>query len=694
MAEPSPTEPARASAWRQRAAALLGHLRIDSTWPGLRNLMLLIAGMWLFGSIAGKAARLYYWGTVDDAAISMVFGKHLAQGQGVVFNLGERVEGYTNFTWVLLCALCWHLAQLLKKDYMAVVVGANLVLGVLATGLTYAVGVRLWAHRWLCTAIALAFILIDNSWTTWAAMGLENHLMTVCLLGTLLVMGSELPRRGIYVGLGLTAAMMTRPDAGLFVAVCFAELGAGALWAWLGRKQPLRVAAQDLALALGAFALVYVAYWLWRYQYYGYPFPNTYYLKLGAGKIDAWQRGKDYLRGFLEMREHLPMAALLGVLALRQRLARVIVAYTALHFAYVVYVGGDFFPGHRFFVAQIPLLALSFAAGLSALWSLLGGFHVSRGLVALGLPRAGFAGVVAAAFAGIGHQVYQRGLKEGPIHGEVMTWRDDLENSRRLMRWLRSIRPDGARITTGLIGHTGLLSEMYVIDLYGVVDPIAAHREVKNFGKGKAGHEKRATEGEALARRPDFIILGYLSDTFWKDGFYLDGSMPREIKTAGVWRRDTLASTHQKLPGTFGFEDDSFAAWTRDGDAFDFTRSEVSIVGHEHVSGGVGRHLTSFRPGRGDMATGRASSPPFLIEGDVITLRVGGGDDPATLGVKLVVDGAAKHSAVGRRSGMLWRASWDVSALRGKTATLELVDEATGGWGHIVVDEVEQWRRR
>src|SRR5436189_992982 len=40
----------------------------------------------------------------DDAFISFRYAQNLAEGNGLVFNPGERVEGYTNFLWVLLLA--------------------------------------------------------------------------------------------------------------------------------------------------------------------------------------------------------------------------------------------------------------------------------------------------------------------------------------------------------------------------------------------------------------------------------------------------------------------------------------------------------------------------------------------------------------------------------------------------------------
>jgi hypothetical protein len=48
---------------------------------------------------------LYYspW-TVDDAYISLRYAQNLLDGQGLVYNPGERVEGFSNFSWVILAA--------------------------------------------------------------------------------------------------------------------------------------------------------------------------------------------------------------------------------------------------------------------------------------------------------------------------------------------------------------------------------------------------------------------------------------------------------------------------------------------------------------------------------------------------------------------------------------------------------------
>ena len=40
----------------------------------------------------------YYPYTVDDAFISLRYAENLATGEGLVYNPGQRVEGYSNFS--------------------------------------------------------------------------------------------------------------------------------------------------------------------------------------------------------------------------------------------------------------------------------------------------------------------------------------------------------------------------------------------------------------------------------------------------------------------------------------------------------------------------------------------------------------------------------------------------------------------
>ena len=51
--------------------------------------------------LAGLAHAVSLRWTCDDAFISFRYARNLVRGNGLVFNVGEAVEGYTNFLWTL-----------------------------------------------------------------------------------------------------------------------------------------------------------------------------------------------------------------------------------------------------------------------------------------------------------------------------------------------------------------------------------------------------------------------------------------------------------------------------------------------------------------------------------------------------------------------------------------------------------------
>ncbi len=93
-------------------------------------------------------------------------------------------------------------------------------------------------------------------------------------------------------------------------------------------------------------------------------------------------------------------------------------------------------------------------------------------------------------------------------------------------------------------------------------------------------------------------------------------------------------------------------------------------------------------PSCSDATRGRLTSPPFKIERRHIAFLIGGGDHADRTCINLLLDGRAVRTATGRNEERLdWR-DWDVSEFEGKTANLEIVDQATEGWGHINIDQV------
>ncbi|HBU77408.1 MAG TPA: hypothetical protein DEF18_04840 [Muricauda sp.] len=140
----------------------------------------------------------------------------------------------------------------------------------------------------------------------------------------------------------------------------------------------------------------------------------------------------------------------------------------------------------------------------------------------------------------------------------------------------------------------------------------------------------------------------------------------------------------------FDFEDLSFDGWKVEGEAFgNAPASQDGFEGQSRVEGYLGRgYVNSFR--NGDAAKGALKSPKFKISKNYINLLVGGGSDENKVNVSLLVGGEVVYKASGNDIETLYWNSWDVSALKGKSAQIVINDLSSEGWGHINVDQVEQ----
>jgi sucrose-6-phosphate hydrolase SacC (GH32 family) len=146
------------------------------------------------------------------------------------------------------------------------------------------------------------------------------------------------------------------------------------------------------------------------------------------------------------------------------------------------------------------------------------------------------------------------------------------------------------------------------------------------------------------------------------------------------------------------FEGETYGDWAVTGEAFGPGPARGTLPGQMPVDGFQGRGLVnSFY--RGDATTGTLTSPPFTLQRQFIAFLIGGGKDAKRTCLNLLIDGQIVRTATGPNdrpggSETLARESWDVSEFAGKTAVLQIVDQATGGWGHINVDHIVQTDRK
>ncbi|WP_428266325.1 hypothetical protein [Haliangium sp.] len=137
----------------------------------------------------------------------------------------------------------------------------------------------------------------------------------------------------------------------------------------------------------------------------------------------------------------------------------------------------------------------------------------------------------------------------------------------------------------------------------------------------------------------------------------------------------------------FDFETNHLRGWNSEGSAWGRRPVQRPLPKQGQVGGFRGRAYVTSMHG-GDASTGRLRSPRFPITAARLRFRLSGGADPERLYVALEVGDEQVLRASPDVDGERMReVSWDLTAWRGQQARLVLVDEATGAWGHLNVDD-------
>ena len=91
---------------------------------------------------------------------------------------------------------------------------------------------------------------------------------------------------------------------------------------------------------------------------------------------------------------------------------------------------------------------------------------------------------------------------------------------------------------------------------------------------------------------------------------------------------------------------------------------------------------------QGDGPTGTLLSTQFTIRGDRLSFLIGGGCDIKTSRAELWVSGVVVASSTGECKETMREKVWNVTAWKGQTAQLKLIDNASSGWDHINFDHL------
>lgn len=231
---------------------------------------------------------------IDDAGISFVYSRHLAQGYGLVSQPGvEPVEGYSNFTWVLiLVPFFWF--NLFDPFLTPKLLSLFLVMLSFIT--IHKILRLIFSENKIYHFIILTLLAINTPFVVWTVSGLENPLYTyliVLMLYQLIKISSteQSPFGRVVFTLGVLSALiaMTRPDGLLY----FFLLPTYLIFDLVFYQKRIRPLLTSLLLYTFVFFIIYGSFLLFRIYYFGDFFPNTYYAKGGPSlntliKLFVW----------------------------------------------------------------------------------------------------------------------------------------------------------------------------------------------------------------------------------------------------------------------------------------------------------------------------------------------------------------------------------------------------------------------
>jgi hypothetical protein len=403
---------------------------------------------------------------MDDAYITFSFAKNLATGHGPVYSHGLRVEGYSNFLWMLLVAGPLAIRPSLDPYVVARLLGTAflLLLG--------------WATHALIRRVVRPSPLV---WAGLILLALDVDLSVALLCGL-----ETLPHAAL-----LTAgfALWVRGRAGderarRLVVPCFVAVALMRIDGFLALgfiiAAELLLSLIERRFRLGAFlrwagpgVAVFLIWFAWRWRYYGLLLPTPAYAKALVPALLP-DRGRTYAIEFWTS-TGLALAVVPALFAFAGRARReavVIAIFIAAHTAYVVRVGGDWMPFFRFFLEVVPLVVVLATWGIdeavrrAARWRPLAGAVV----VAMG----------AAAFAWMGIRVdghaAQSEVERSKI--EVRNYiakemKDNLSQGARLLAHV--VRP-GQKVVSDYAGVMAYFTDAAVIDMWGLCNvDVALH---------------------------------------------------------------------------------------------------------------------------------------------------------------------------------------------------------------------------
>jgi len=277
----------------------------------------------------------------DDAYITFRYVANYLNGDGLVFNIGERIEGFTNFGWTIYLILWGSLGF----DYIEFAAYSGLIFGGLSLFLIFVIARDLFGQddRWF-SLLALFLVAVNFSFAYWSPAGLETAAFTfLTLLSVRLYL-----KRSWLLAATLALAVWVRPE-GALLAIIFVFVEA-----LLEKRLP------KFAITTGAIAfLISIPFLIFKVTYYGSILPNPFYANTSFD-FEQLKSGLEYAGQFFLDYGFVGAGFLITALNLKKLSysVKVLWLFSLAYLLYIVLVGGDVLKVHRFFLPIFGITAM------------------------------------------------------------------------------------------------------------------------------------------------------------------------------------------------------------------------------------------------------------------------------------------------------------------------------------------------
>ena len=449
--------------------------------------------------------------TQDDAYISYRYVENFVEGHGLVFNYGERVEGYTNFLWIMLLSLA--------SFFSLPIIPVSKVLGVACGAATVILAFLIFREfsdhrRWHIPLIVPAFLAANGALCYWVNGGLETGLF-VFLFTLALYFEFRKPSLTPFT---LILATLTRPEGGLLFGIIF-------LYRWLILKHGLK----SLAVYAGTYVGLLAPYAVFKLIYFGDLLPNPFYAKTGMS-VEYLSSGLTYFGKFAY---HYGLFGLFFLMPLpfarrlpeKIKLAWLVVAAYSL---YIILVGGDVLKVHRFF---LPILPMFFGIFVFLVWRVISDYRKIKWVpVAVVLTAAGY--IAWSIFVPLNYIVSTRYLETNFV--DKMTF---------VTGELAKVDKTDFSIATTTIGKVSyMLKGHKVIDMLGLTDRYIAKNPEKIGGMSTTWKERNFNSAYLLELRPDYILFstGHKASAPAERALVLNSHFRKNYSTVGFYRGGSM----------------------------------------------------------------------------------------------------------------------------------------------------------